>query len=157
MFKIFFTVVFLNESEDESFCGSLAIGMKFVNFSVIDEDSQSEVESITLIKTPKLEMIRADAFTKMIANALLEYQKNEKVRRKEYQLHVVWAGYAEAGRRSEIELAIRSFNLFRASLTIVSREPTYLASNEFCKNIHREPQSLLPPSDCFEIIIKWQQ
>ena len=40
MFKTIFTVVFLNESEDEQFCGSLSLGMILVNFSLIDEESQ---------------------------------------------------------------------------------------------------------------------
>ena len=80
--------MFVRESEDEeSFCRSRSIAMTLVNLFMVDEDLQNEIHSFYSDNTS------ANAReNEIVRNALLAYKTNETEFKRQYQLHIVWAG-----------------------------------------------------------------
>ena len=123
--EIKFLVVFVRESEDEkSFCRSRSIAMTLVNLFMVDEDLQNEIHSFhsdyTSANAPGNVIVR---------NTLLAYKKNETELKRQYQLHIVWAGWSTM-RAKKVEMEIQWVNLHRPMLTVLYRNRQHCVTNK---------------------------
>ena len=106
--------MFVTESEnEEKFCRSRSIGMTLVNLLMIEEDAQNEIQSFH----PVNNNISEDITT--VQNALLAYKaKEEEELKKQYQLHIIWAGWSKIN-ADIVEMEIQWLNLHQPLLTVL--------------------------------------
>ena len=123
--KIILSVVFVTEPEDEeNFCRSRSIGMTLVNLCVIEEDDQNEIQSFHSDNTPT-----NAAENSIVRNALLAYKANEAELKRQYQLHLIWAGLSKI-RAKTVEMEIQWLNLHQPMLTILYRTRQHCVTNK---------------------------
>ena len=129
--------MFVTEPENEtSFCRSRSICMTLVNLFVIEEDVQNEIHCFHPVSDD------ATNNAKTITNSLLAYKKDEPELTRQYQLHIIWAGWTlkslDWTKISELESKIDSFQLSRPLLTILSRERQYCTTTEHYKDLQNK-------------------
>ena len=117
--------------------------MTMVNRSIINEEFQNEVQSIDSIK----DLQNMQYNKNVVRQALARYKKEKSLEKRNYQLHVIWAGwidFREPSRRNHHQLAslIESFKvkfkLGRTILTILSRERIEVTTREYCNELRRQ-------------------
>ena len=107
--------MFVTEPENEAkFCRSRSIGMTLVNLLVIEEDVQNEIQSFHSVNNSMSE----DKTT--VQNAMLAYKAKEAELKKQYQLHIIWAGWSKI-KADKVEMEIQWLNLYRPLLTTLYR------------------------------------
>ena len=98
--------------------------MTLVNLFMVDEDLQNEIHSFhsdyTSANAPGNAIVR---------NALLAYKTNETEFKRQYQLHIVWAGWSPM-RAKKVEMEIQWLSLHRPMLTVLYRKREHCVTNE---------------------------
>jgi len=116
--------VFVTEPEnEEKFCRSRSIGMTLVNLLMIEEDAQNEIQSFHSVNNN----ISEDRTT--VQNALLAYKAKEEELKKQYQLHIIWAGWSKIY-ADKAEMEIQWLNLHRPLLTVLYRNREERVTNK---------------------------
>ena len=117
--------MFVRESEDEkSFCRSRSIAMALVNLFMVEEDLQNEIHSFHSDYTSASASGNA-----IVRKVLLGYKTNETELKRQYHLHIIWAGWSEK-RANKVEMEIEWLNLHRPMLTVLYRNRQHCVTNK---------------------------
>ena len=91
---------------------------------MIDEETQNEIHSFHSDNTSE----NASENT-IVRNALLSYKKSETELKRNYRLHIIWAGRSQK-KTHNVEMEIQRLNLYRPMLTILYRVRQYCVTNK---------------------------
>ena len=127
---LYLLAVFLGgPKKRKDLCSGWSLGMKFVNLSAIDEDSQNEIQSINPdVRYPIHEEIRS----------IFDLTVNDE----NYYPHILWAGDTnDYFIRSGLERLRRSepdrFAAFQSLATILTRKSVQITNRENCIHLQK--------------------